>query len=112
MGVPSPRIRTRTQIEWSTDILHLEPGHSNLYGNEIADQLAGQVALNPDQADIIVHVTSWGCLKGFQKRTQAMHDWLKEWEDRTTGLAYHYTPSLEPRESVLTLPMAEARVIF
>ena len=41
-----------------------------------------------------------------------MRDWLKEWEERTTGLAYHHTPSLKPRESVLTLPMAEASVIF
>jgi hypothetical protein len=88
------------------------PGYSNVYGNEIADQLAGQAALNPDQANTIVYASSWVWFRGFRKRIQPMQDLLKEWEERTNGLAYHHTPLLKPRESVLTLPMVEASITF
>jgi hypothetical protein len=88
------------------------PGHSNVYGNEIANQLAGEAALDPDLANITINATSWAWLKAYWKRIQPIQDWLKEWDERTTGLAYHHIPSPKPRESVLTLPMAEASVIF
>jgi hypothetical protein len=35
------------------------PRHTNVYGNEIADQLAGEAALNPDLANTTVNATSW-----------------------------------------------------
>jgi ribonuclease HI len=39
------------------------PGHSNIYRNEIADQLAGEAALTPELANTTVNATSWAWLK-------------------------------------------------
>ncbi|MEW8545066.1 MAG: reverse transcriptase domain-containing protein, partial [Candidatus Thiodiazotropha sp.] len=81
---------------WKIEILWT-PGHTDIQGNEVADELAKEAALEAKELDIGTSVITHQDIKK-AARSSILEKWQNKWEISNTGRElFQYKPQIDPK---------------